>query len=168
MMHKELRRWLLALLIGCALPVGAAAPGRAQQPSNVLTLDGLSAIVSGMGYETKPDPNGKNFTIPIHSNYNYIVNFALSSDGTFAWIFINLGSFDPDQLATLQTIKLLQASDAGPGNFTLGKGEQSDTLYAQRILPSLSITPALLRSTFDNLVAISNTNDALWNKTLWK
>ena len=180
-MLNNLRRWPAALAIGVALSAAAGTPGRAQPTPNlptpnlptpagpnVLTLDALSGIVAGMGYEVKADPNGKNFTIPIHSNYNYIVNFALSSDGTFAWIFVNLGNFTPDQLERLQTVKLLEASDAGPGNFTLGKGESSDTLYAQRILPSMAITSALLRSTFDNLVQISNNNDTLWNKNLWK
>ena len=160
------RRSLAFLLIGLAVPTIVRA--QAQPGPGSMTIDSLNAVVTGMGYDTKPDGSGKHFTIPVHSNYNYIVDFFVSADGSTVWLSVNLASFNAEQLTRLQAVNLLEASDAGPANFTLSKGTETDTLYVQRGLPSRAVNPVNIRLTIDNLVKLGNDTDAIWNKSLWK
>ena len=162
-----LSRRSLAILLAC-LAAPAADRARAQPAASPMTLDALNSLVTGMGYDTKPDNSGKHFTIPVHSNYNYIVDFFVSADGSTVWLSVNLASFNAEQLPRLQTVKLLEASDTGPSNFTLSKGTESDTLYVQRGLPSRAANAVNIRSTIDNLVKLGNDTEAIWNKSLWK
>ena len=57
---------------------------------------------------------------------------------------------------------LLVASDGGPNFFSLSTDKTSATLWLQRSMPNAYITPVLLRSAIDGLVATANATVKLW------
>lgn len=163
MLQRRMFHALVCLpALGCALAASAVAQ------SATAPIDALAAAVGNLGYETKMAATGKSFTIAIRSSYNFTINFSYSNDGTLVWMSANVATYTQEQLGQLNTMRLLEVSDPGPGYFALAKGAETDTLYAQRSLPAQGATPVLLRATIENLTLLITNNDTVWNKNLWK
>ena len=165
-MPNRVRRAILPLLPALAL---LALPATASaQPATPLTLEAVATTLNNMGYETTKDAAGKDYSITVHGNYDLTVHFIMSAPGGELYAYIFLQRYTQEQLEKLNMTALLQANDAGPCYFTLGRTAETTSLYVQRGLPSSAVTPVSLRSTLESLQKITYANERYWDTKQWK
>lgn|ERR1700722_18399679 len=155
----------LALVLFLAFAVAAKADNPPAKPA---ALASLESMVGNLGYKTTDAADNQAFSITWDGKYNYIVHFDLSHDGTLGYAYIDLTTFKPEQVAKLQFVKLLEASDVSDFYFSMENNTDGETLYANAILPLDGLTPESLRSTLDSWINKVDSSDALWNPDLWK
>lgn len=172
-MPNVLRRsWALAVpvwgalgLLWPALAQPAPAPAAAPSP---LALDGLAAMLTNMGYETRLEPGGKQFAITVRGTYDLNVHFTMGAPGSEVLAYIYLAQYTPEQLAKLNMKALLLANDAGPCYFSLSNPKDKYNLYLQRSMPAAGATPITLRAALDTLARLTYANGVYWDVKQWK
>ena len=167
-MRNPLRR-TLAMALPALAALALAAPAALAQTAApaALTLDGLNTILANMGYETKMDSGGKSFSIVLKGNYDLIVNFVVGANTGNVLAYVYLSLYTPDQMERLNMTQLLLASDPGPSFFTLERKEKNFQLYVQRSIPAVAATPLILRTTLENLRALTTANETYWDAKKW-
>jgi hypothetical protein len=155
----------LALVSFLALGSVAKADSPAAEPQ---ALASLATMVQNLGYTTTLSADKQAFAITWTGQYNYIIHFDLSNDGTLVYLYTDLETYTPAQLASLQYVKLLEASNTSDFFFSTENFPSGEDIYANAILPAAGLTPQYLRSTLSDWAGKIDASDALWDPTMWK
>jgi hypothetical protein len=157
---------LLAAMLALA-PVALAEQAWADAtPSPALTA--LRHVVDQMGYTTTLSPTGGHFYIENNDKYDYTVDFSLSDDNSYLWVYTQVQTYTAPQLQRLPMRQLLEANDSSPEFFSLHNDSGSVSLYLQIALPVEGVSAKTLRTIINHINNDMNDDDASWNPTLWK
>jgi hypothetical protein len=162
-------RFQIALAAAALALAPMAGAGRARAdsaPSPGLTA--IRQVVDQMGYTTTLSPTGGHFYIEVKDKYDYTVDFSLTGDGTYIWIYTQIQSYTAPQLQRLPMRALLEANDSSPEFFSLHNDSGTVSLYLQIAMPVEAVSAKNLRTIIDHIDEDMNDDDASWNPSLWK
>jgi hypothetical protein len=152
----------LTLAWFCANAAGAEA---AQPPPAALTK--LEAMVANLGYTVSESPDKQSFGITWSGQYDYGVHFNVSKDQSLAYIYVQIVTLTPAQLAKLQYTKLLEANDGGDFYFSMESDENgAERLYANGMIPLAGLTLQDLRITLEGWISDLDGSAPLWSSYL--
>jgi hypothetical protein len=161
------RRYIGIALVSAVVATGIR-PVRADAPQpEPAALSQLQTVVTNLGYTTTLSKDNQSFSIPWTGNYDYKVHFDLAPDGSIGYAYIDIEDLTPDQLAKLNFVKLLEASDVGNFYFSMESISNGETLYANAIIP-LNPSPQLLRTTLQGIDDKLNESSQIWDTSRWK
>lgn len=152
---------LLALVLCCVV---AISPALHSQATTALSNDGLSGLLTGMGYEPKPLSKGFLITIK-RDTWTVSIQLVISANGEKIGMNANLGVVEnPDAISAAQWRGLLAANeDVDPSSFYFSASDKK--LYIHRVLDNHGLTPAFLREQIDNFYGNVKDTSKLWNFT---
>lgn len=130
----------------------------------------LQTAVTNLGYAATLADDKQSFSITWNGGgYNFKIHFNLARDGSLGYAYIDLGDFTPEQLAKLNTTKLLEESDIGNFYFSMEKGSNGvQTLYGNAIIPLSGITQPQLRGILQGISDKLDDTSQTWDTSLWK
>lgn len=121
-----------------------------------------------MGYTTTLSSTGGHFYIETNDKYDYTVDFSLSDDGSYIWIYTEVQTYTTPQLQRLPMRDLLEANNSSPEFFSLHNDSGTISLYLQIAMPVEGISAKNLRTIIDHINEDMNDDDKSWNPSLWK
>ena len=161
-----LRRLLVTSL---AFTMALTPAARADSPqSEPAALSKLQQMVDNLGYTTQLASDKQSFVIQWNGDYDYRVHFDLSQDGSLGYAYVDIDTYKSDDLAKLNLVKLLEASDVGDFYFSMENGADGETLYANAIIPLNSLTPQNLRGTLQGMNDKLSASAQTWDTSQWK
>jgi hypothetical protein len=159
--------------VQAAQPAAPAGPAVQSAPAVTTTakpaaLAGLEAMVTNLGYATTDAADNQSFSITWVGKYNYVIQFDVSTDNTLGYAFVQMATYTPQQLASLNYVKLLEQDDAGDFFYSAEhNSDGSERLYANAILPLSGLSPTLLRGLLTGMANKMDAADKVWNAGLW-
>ena len=151
------------LLTGLTLAGGAYAD---TAPS--AQLKALAAKVTEMGSTPKFSPSGGHFYIDGNDKHEDTIDFALSTDNSYVWVYSQLTVYTDAQMQQLSAIKLLQANDSNPEYFSINSDGGKNYLYLQTGFPVEAVSAHTLRDAIDRITSMSDDNAPVWDPKGWK
>jgi hypothetical protein len=162
----------LVVLASVAMPLAGATAfssgAIAADTAPSAELKALAATITTMGYTVKYSPSGQHFYIQGNDKNSDTIDFALSTNKSYVWVYSNLATYTAAQMEHLPMLKLLQANDSNEEFFSMSSDGGTNDLYLQIGFPAVAVSPPVLRTIIDNLTSTANNNAALWDATLWK
>jgi hypothetical protein len=157
-------------LIGAFLlgPLLHAPLARAATAAPSTELKGLQSMVDNMGYTTTLSPTAGHFYISSDNKNVVSIDFALSDDKSYIWIYSQIETYTPEQVAQIPLMKLLEANDNSPEFFSINNDSGKISLYVQIAFPAQGATPKTLRTIIDHIGSTIDDNAALWDPAQWK
>jgi hypothetical protein len=170
MLHAtgRLSRFFLmaALLLGPLVHAPLARAATAPVPSP--ELKSLQSMVDNMGYTTTLSPTAGHFYISSDNKNVVSIDFAMSDDKSYIWIYSQIETYTAEQVAQLPLMKLLEANDNSPEFFSINNDSGKISLYVQIAFPAQGATPKSLRTIIDHIGSTIDDNAALWDPSQWK
>ena len=159
----------ILLGVGVALWLGGAALADTPAPEDP-ALSKLQQMVENLGYATKLSSDNQTFSTQWQAVYDYTMIFNISKGVTLGYVYVKMGSFNPDQLAKLDYAKLLEADDVGDFYFSMERQAdgKSEKLYANVVLGLGGLSPADLRSLLQAMANRLDKTSAVWDPSTWK
>lgn len=156
-----------AVALGGAPDLAAAQTANRPPPAGA-PLKPYRKMLETMGYATHLSPAGGHFYIAIHGTYNYTIDFALSDDRSYLWVYSLVYEYSAAQLAQVNMQKLLEENDSVPEFFSLHPEDGGKTeLFLQIALPLASVSPKVIRQVIDSIDRNLDADDSTWNPDLW-
>jgi hypothetical protein len=165
---RRLSRFFLiaAFLLGPLFHASSASAATAAVPSP--ELKSLQSMVDNMGYTTTLSPTAGHFYISSNNKNVVSIDFAMSDDKSYIWIYSQIETYTPEQVAQLPLMKLLEANDNSPEFFSINNDSGKISLYVQIAFPAQGATPKTLRTIIDHIGSTIDDNAALWDPAQWK
>jgi len=162
------RPLVLALAVSALGSAMASAQTPAPHSKEALALKPYRRLLEGMGYATQFSPSGGHFYIVIHATNDYTIDFSLSTDHTYMWVYTLVYSYTDEELARLPMAKLLADNNEAPEFFSLQRNNDKTDLFLQIAMPIAGVNAKSVRRVIDSIDRNLNDDQADWNPGLWK
>jgi hypothetical protein len=151
------------------MKVDAVPPGVAGAANLSLTADKLQQMLVNLGCEVSDIGGGAQQVHSKRNGWDIYLKVNLSTDSNLVWFSFRLPDVsDPDSVPSSVWTAMLSSNYTDGLNFALAKPVTGPaTIYLQRSIPNVNVTPMLLRQIIDSLVDSLVATQNLWSPNLW-